>query len=84
MKRADKILKDNEEILHKLSLELLEREILDSEEIDKIINGEILPPVIKEVTNSETIIDEEEIPDHVLKLMGDKKKRSGKEGDESN
>lgn len=84
MNRADKILKDNEEILHKLSLDLLEREILDSDEIDKIINGEELPPLVKEVTNEKTIIDEEEIPDHVLKLMDDKKQRSEKEGDGSN
>jgi cell division protease FtsH len=40
MVRAEKILKDNIELLHKLSKELLEREILDSDEIDKIIRGE--------------------------------------------
>jgi cell division protease FtsH len=45
MKRADKILKDNIDILHKLSNALLEREILDSEEIDKILRGEDLQPV---------------------------------------
>ncbi len=45
MKRADKILKNNVKILHRLSNALLEREILDSEEIDKIIRGEELPPV---------------------------------------
>ena len=47
MKRADKILKDNIKVLHRLSNALLEREILDSEEIDKIIRGEELPPVDK-------------------------------------
>jgi cell division protease FtsH len=47
MKRADKILKDNIKVLHRLSNALLEREILDSEEIDKIIRGEDLPPVDK-------------------------------------
>jgi cell division protease FtsH len=45
MERAEKILKDNMEILHKLSKELLEREILDGNEIDTIIKGEELPPV---------------------------------------
>ena len=35
-----------------LSAELLEREILDSEEIDRIIRGENLPPVQKEVKTS--------------------------------
>jgi cell division protease FtsH len=43
MTRADKILKDNEPILHRLAEALLEREILDGEEIDKIIKGETLP-----------------------------------------
>jgi cell division protease FtsH len=47
MKRADKILKDNVKILHRLSSALLEREILDSEEINKIIRGEELPPIEK-------------------------------------
>ena len=51
MKRADKILKENAKILHRLANALLEREILDSEEIDKIIRGEELPPVDKHVNN---------------------------------
>jgi cell division protease FtsH len=45
MKRAEKVLHDNIETLHRLSNALLEREILDSEEIDKIVRGEELPPV---------------------------------------
>ena len=44
MKRAEKILRDNLKILHRLSNALLEREILDSDEIDKILRGEELPP----------------------------------------
>ncbi len=44
MKRAEKILRDDIETLHRLANALLEREILDSEEIDKIIRGEELPP----------------------------------------
>jgi cell division protease FtsH len=48
MDRADKILKDNMDTLHRLSVALLEREILDGEEIDKIIRGEELPPFEKE------------------------------------
>jgi cell division protease FtsH len=47
MKRAEKILNDNIDALHNLSEALLEREILDSEEIDKIIKGEKLPPFSK-------------------------------------
>jgi cell division protease FtsH len=45
MKRAEKILKENIDILHRLALALLEREILDSTEIDTIIRGEQLPPM---------------------------------------
>jgi cell division protease FtsH len=44
MKRSEKILRDNLDTLHSLSNALLEREILDSEEIDKIMRGEELPP----------------------------------------
>jgi len=42
--RAEKILKDNFPTLQRLAEALLEREILDGEEIDKIIRGEELPP----------------------------------------
>ncbi len=45
MKRSEKILNDNLEILHRLAAALLEREILDSSEIDAVIRGEQLPPV---------------------------------------
>jgi len=44
MKRSEKILRDNLDTLHSLSNALLEREILDSEEIEKIMRGEELPP----------------------------------------
>lgn len=45
MKRSEKILRDDLNTLHRLSNAFLEREILDSDEIDKIIQGEELPPV---------------------------------------
>ncbi len=48
MKRADKILKQNMDTLHRISNALLEREILDADEIDKLIRGEELPPVDKQ------------------------------------
>ena len=44
MKRSEKILTDNLDTLHRLAGALLEREILDSAEIDAIIRGESLPP----------------------------------------
>jgi cell division protease FtsH len=45
MKRAEKILRENMPTLHRLAAALLEREILDSIEIDAVIRGEELPPV---------------------------------------
>lgn len=62
MVRAIKILEDNMEMLHKLSAELLEREILDSEEINKIMRGEELPPVPKNGSK-------DEMPEHVKELL---------------
>ena len=72
MARAEKILVDNMDLLHKLSEELLEREILDADEIDKIIKGENLPPVKKEVENNE---ESKDLPDHVKKLMEQRNKQ---------
>jgi len=77
--RAEQILKDNIELLHKLSKELLEREILDAEEIDSIIKGMELPPIKKSKDNLE-----EEIPDHVKKLMEQRNKKETSADNESN
>jgi cell division protease FtsH len=45
MSNAERILRENEERLHALAKILLEREILDNDEIDTILKGEELPPV---------------------------------------
>jgi cell division protease FtsH len=82
MKRAEQILADNIELLHKLSLELLEREILDSEEIDKIIRGESLPPIKK--NGSLESEEKPEVPDHVKKLMEQRKSKESSPKDEPN
>jgi cell division protease FtsH len=71
MGRAEKILKENIDVLHKLSKELLEREILDSEEIDKLIRGEELPPLKKE--GNDISDNPDALPDHVKKLMEQRK-----------
>jgi cell division protease FtsH len=47
MERAEKILNENIDTLHRLSAALLEREILDAAEIDTIIRGGELPPLDK-------------------------------------
>jgi len=44
MERAEKILTENIDALHKLAGALLEREILDGDEIDAVLRGETLPP----------------------------------------
>jgi cell division protease FtsH len=53
MKRAEKILNENLDTLHRLAAALLEREILDGVEIDAIIRGEALPPVVEKKGNGE-------------------------------
>jgi cell division protease FtsH len=74
MERAEQILRDDMDALHLLSKELLEREILDGEEINKLLNGESLPPIDK-TNGSVNSGNEEEIPEHVKKLI-DKRKPS--------
>ncbi len=44
MDRAEKLLLENTDVLHRLAAALLEREILDGDEIDRVIRGEVLPP----------------------------------------
>lgn len=75
MTRAEKILSENIDLLHKLSKELLEREILDSDEIEKIIRGEELPPVKKNGANGTKDNSGLELPEHVKSLLEEKKKR---------
>ncbi len=82
MIRAEKILNDNNDLLHKLSMELLEREILDSDEIEKLIKGEELPPLKKD-----TAIDNgkpEEVPEHVKKLIEQRKPKESTPKDDAN
>ena len=69
MKRSEKILKQNLATLHRLSTALLEREILDSEEIDKVIRGEELPPMEKR-TNGQNALPESGTPAQISKSTG--------------
>lgn len=52
MERAGELLNENIDILHKTSKLLLEREILDGEELDQIVNGIELPPISKQAYNA--------------------------------
>jgi cell division protease FtsH len=67
MDRAERILKQNENILHAMASALLERETLESEEIDIVMKGETLPPIEKK---PEEVVNEEVV---------DKKKKKAKE-----
>jgi len=79
MNRAEKILRDNIGLLHSLSKELLEREILDSDEIERIIKGEELPPVPVVVETPK-----EEIPDHVKAMIQQRKQKDAPVKDDAN
>ncbi|MHC1738304.1 MAG: ATP-dependent zinc metalloprotease FtsH [Ignavibacteriaceae bacterium] len=84
MTRAEQILKEDINLLHLLAKELLEREILDADEINKLMQGKSLPPYKKpERTNNndDNKTDEEEVPDHVKKLI---EQRTAPKQDESN
>lgn len=101
MDKSERILTENIDLLHAMSKELLEREILISEEIEAIMGGEELPPykrdgekdakaktkiskadkdepeetVEEEETETESEEKEsEEIPEHVKKMMEERKK----------
>jgi cell division protease FtsH len=41
---AKRIVSEHEEVLHKLAEAVMERETLDSDQIEKILKGESLPP----------------------------------------
>jgi len=86
MERAVKILNENIDELHKLSEELLEREILDAHEISKILSGEVLPPAKR---NGSSESESGEVPEHVKKMLEEKENRpenqeNPEEGNDSN
>jgi cell division protease FtsH len=88
MLRAEKILKENIGLLHSLSKELLEREILDAEEIDKIIRGESLPAFKRDEPESEKPETPESpengIPEHVKKMLEERKPKDSSSGNDQN
>ncbi len=97
MEKAEKILKENLDLLHKLSKELLEREILDAEQINTIIRGGELPPPpkngdgkekeeeVKEEKVKEKVKEEveKEVPEHVKQLLEQRKNKDTAPKDDS-
>lgn len=61
MNRAEQILRDNVDSLHRLANALLEREILDGEEIEKALRGEELPPIVSRKNNGQAIVEKSPI-----------------------
>lgn len=47
--KAEQMMRENLEMLHTLSRALIEREILDGDELDVLMRGGSLPPIIKDV-----------------------------------
>ncbi|MBN1638204.1 MAG: ATP-dependent zinc metalloprotease FtsH [Ignavibacteriales bacterium] len=81
--KAESIIKKNIKILHALAKELLEREILDADEVDTIINGGKLPPSRKNNKNNSGN-KQDEVPQYVKKLQEERmKKKSEKKLDDS-
>ena len=78
-KRATTILTDNIDKLHALSNVLLEREILDSEEIDKVLRGEALPPIIKNDNGNAAAKTPVIPPEIVAQVTADMKKKEEEE-----
>ncbi len=87
MERADTILLENLDTLHRLANALLEREILDSEEIDHILKGEPLPENKEKTSSPEDDTEEaarrdRERAEKIRKAVEDlKKQEQDKPGD---
>jgi cell division protease FtsH len=45
MERAETLLRENLPALHRLAQALLEREVLDGNDVERILRGEALPPL---------------------------------------
>jgi cell division protease FtsH len=49
--RARQLLTDNVDKLHVLAMALLEREVLDGEQVEKVLRGEKLEPIVRDRGN---------------------------------
>ena len=85
-KKAQSILKDNEELLHSITAVLIERERIDGDEFEMLFNGEELPPIVvaepeqsEEPEKSEDEKSDEEKPDERAKTITPEGKIVGEE-----
>ncbi len=70
--RAHKIISENKEGMIRVAEELLEREVLDGEEVKRLMAGETLPAF-----NSPSDGDDESDTQHVIRPDGDSKQKPG-------
>lgn len=72
---AESILNENIELLHKTSKILLEREVLEGDELDLLINGKELPPINLKKLNALRSLNvnskKEEVKDEVTEIQED-------------
>jgi cell division protease FtsH len=76
-KKAEKILKDNEVLLHSITAILIERERIDGEEFEMLFKGNVLPPLVKPEEKPEAE-DTKEKPEELEQKL-DKKGEGTKE-----
>ncbi len=66
--KATNILKENEALLHSITAVLIERERIDGEEFEKLMNGEVLLPLaVAEVKEEQKSKDKREKPEPEIK-----------------
>ena len=69
---AEKLMEDNIDLLHHLSKTLLEREVLDASELQLLVDGKELPPMVKDV---------EELREKIRKSTPKEEPKKGEEPD---
>ncbi len=70
--KAEQILLENIELLHITSKVLIEREILDAEELDQLLRGETLPAISKRTLEALKSLKIEQIPENPETIGNDK------------
>lgn len=83
--KAEQLLNENIDMLHKTSKVLLEREILDNEELDILLSGGVLPPISKQKLDAIKSMsfskneNHDENKNHDKQVINDEKENNNKE-----